>query len=177
MSRALAIVLLVFLAGVRASPGQVPSVRGYYLNVGLWSDSTPFNAGGLGDVNRLRLMTRPVLGPVDFEVAYEQVFTYSQRRADGSARGLVVPRGGEWVKLQWDLEETDHVVWRHRFDRLNATWAPDDWLEITAGRQTISWATTLILGPADPFIPFDPSDPFREYRAGVDALRLQIFPS
>jgi len=25
-------------------------------------------------------------------------------------------------------------------------------------------------------VPFDPSDPFREYRAGVDALRVQFFP-
>jgi hypothetical protein len=47
--------------------------------------------------------------------------------------------------------------------------------EITAGRQTISWATSLIFTPADPFAPFDPADPFREFRAGVDALRLQGF--
>lgn len=177
MSRTRAIVLFLILAGVRALPGQLPSVRGYYLNVGLWSDSTPFALGGLSDVNRLRFMTRPALGPVGVELAYEHVFTYSERRADRSVQGFVAPRGGDWVKLGWDLEDSEHVAWRHRFDRLNAAWAPDDWLEITAGRQTISWGTTLILSPADPFVPFDPSDPFREYRAGVDALRLQVFPS
>ena len=31
--------------------------------------------------------------------------------------------------------------------------------------------------PADPFAPFDPADPFRDYRAGVDAARVRIFPS
>jgi hypothetical protein len=49
-------------------------------------------------------------------------------------------------------------------------------IEMAVGRQTASWATTLFLTPADPFLPFDPSDPFREYRAGVDALRFQYFP-
>jgi hypothetical protein len=47
---------------------------------------------------------------------------------------------------------------------------------VTAGRQAISWATTLLFTPADPFAPFDPAEPFREYRAGVDALRLHAFP-
>ncbi len=172
-----AIALLLVLAGARPLPGQFPSIRGYYLNVGMWSDSTPFSLGGLGDVNRLRFMFQPSLGPVHLEVAYEHVFTYNQRRALESRQGLAVEGGGEWARLEWDLEESDHVMWRHRFDRLSARWAPDDRLEITAGRQTVSWATTLLLSPADPFIPFDPSDPFREYRAGVDALRLQIFPS
>ena len=48
--------------------------------------------------------------------------------------------------------------------------------EFTAGGQAISWATTLFMTPADPFSPFDPSDPFREYRGGVDALRIRTFP-
>ncbi len=177
MRRSAAIALGLLLVGTRALPGQMPAIRGYFLNVGLWSDSTAFNIGGFGDLNRLRLMAEPTIGSLRFEVAYEHVLTASVRGAAGAgAGGLVVPGGGEWVKLQWDLEESDHVLWRHRFDRLNANWSPADWVTLTAGRQTISWATTLLLGPADPFIPFDPSDPFRDYRAGVDALRLQVFP-
>jgi len=158
---------------------QLPTVRGYYLNVGLWSDSTLYSAGGLTDINRLRLMTRPAIGPLRLDVAYEHVFYWNERGgagAGGSILGAIVPSGGEWVDLGWTLEESDHVLWRHRFDRLSLAWSPIDILEITVGRQTISWATTLLLTPADPFVPFDPSDPFREYRAGVDALRVQIYP-
>ena len=177
MSRTTRIALFLSLAGVYSASAQAPTIRGYYLNVGLWSDSTPLNAGGFGDVSRFRVMTEPTIGPVGLEVAYEHVLTYSARASGGTSGGIVVPGGGEWVELQWALEESDHVAWRHRFDRLNASWAPKEWVALTAGRQTISWATTLLLGPADPFIPFDPSDPFRDYRAGVDALRLQAFPS
>ena len=95
----------------------------------------------------------------------------------GSGFESVVPSGLEWLDLQWTIQETDHINWRHRFDRLNVRYAPGDLFEFIVGRQTISWATTLFLTPADPFIPFDPSDPFREYRAGVDAFRAQAFPS
>ena len=51
----------------------------------------------------------------------------------------------------------------------------DQW-DLVIGRQTISYATTLFLTPTDPFVPFDPADPFRAYRAGVDAVRLRVFP-
>jgi hypothetical protein len=180
VTRATAFALLILLFGARTSQAQLPTVRGYYLNVGLWSDSTLYTTGGLADINRLRLMTRPVLGPVLLDIAYEHVFFWSERTragAGGSILGAVAPAGGEWAELQWTLEESDHVLWRHRLDRLSLGWSPIDILEITVGRQTISWATTLLLTPADPFVPFDPSDPFREYRAGVDALRVQAYPS
>lgn len=47
--------------------------------------------------------------------------------------------------------------------------------DLTVGRQPVSWATTLVLTSADPFSPFDPADPFREYRIGVDAERLRYY--
>lgn len=63
----------------------------------------------------------------------------------------------------------------HRVDRLAVTVARPLG-ELAIGRQPVSWATTLFLTPADPFAPFDPADPFREYRGGVDAARLRVFP-
>lgn len=178
MSRGAVLALLAGLIGVASAAGQLPEIRGYYLNVPTWSDSNLAAAGGLGDLNRLRLMTEPRAGAFEVQIAYEQLLTWSQRPGP-TASGLfvdVVPSGGEWLDLQWTIEETDHVTWAHRFDRLAVSWAPAGWVTIGAGRQAISWASTLSLTPADPFIPFDPSDPFREYRAGVDALRLQFFP-
>lgn len=180
MTRAVVLVLLMLFIGAGTSHAQLPTVRGYYLNVGLWSDSTLYSAGGLADINRLRLMTGPAIGPLRLDIAYEHVFYWSERSGAGASGGIlgaVVPSGGEWADLGWTLEESDHLLWRHRFDRLSLGWSPIDIVEITVGRQTISWATTLVLTPADPFVPFDPSDPFREYRAGVDALRVQVFPS
>ncbi|UCC47525.1 MAG: hypothetical protein JSV41_08465 [Gemmatimonadota bacterium] len=180
MTRAVVLVLLILLVGADTSQAQLPTVRGYYLNVGLWSDSTLYSTGGLFAINRLRVMTRPAVGPVFLDIAYEHVFSWSERSgagADGNILAVVAGGGGEWAGLSWTLEDSRHVSWRHRFDRLSVGWSPIELLEITVGRQTISWATTLLLTPADPFVPFDPSDPFREYRAGVDALRVQVFPS
>ena len=49
-------------------------------------------------------------------------------------------------------------------------------MDLTVGRQAVSWGTTLFLTPADPFLPFSPSDPFRQFRGGVDAGRLRLYP-
>ena len=172
----LACALWILAAGDAGA--QVPDVRGYYLNVPSWADSNVATAGGLSDVNRLRLMMEPSYGPVTLQAAYEHVISLSQRAGSGFS-GMFVgvdPGGGEWLPLQWSIVTEDHVSWRHRFDRLNLRWAPGTAVEMSAGRLTASWATTLFLTPADPFLPFDPSDPFREYRAGVDAFRFQFFP-
>lgn len=157
---------------------QLPEIRGYYLNVLSWSDSSAFAVGGLGDINRIRLMTESALHDFKLQVAYEHVLSVSQRAgADPSGIFAGLGSGGsDWLPLQWTVEEADHLTWRHRFDRLNVSWAPGDAIEMAAGRLTASWATTVFLTPADPFLPFDPSDPFREYRAGVDAFRFQYFP-
>ncbi len=179
MIRAAVLAATIALLGGHPLSAQIPAVRGYYLNVALWSDSTVLTPGGFGDLQRLRFMTAPDLGPLTFDLAYEHLLSYSER-ATGALGGVLVagvaPGGGEWLDLDWTLKETDHWLWRHRVDRLNVRIAAADFLEITAGRQTISWATTLFLTPADPFVPFDPADPFREYRAGVDAVRLQAYP-
>ena len=88
----------------------------------------------------------------------------------------IVPGGSEWLDLQWTITDEEHLLWQHRFDRLQLDWRPAGWLDVSVGRQAVSWATTLFLTPADPFSPFDPADPFRQFRAGVDAARLQIYP-
>jgi len=178
VSRSAIPALLAGIIGVASATAQLPEIRGYYLNVPTWSDSNLATTGGLGDLNRLRLMTEPRTGAFEFRVAYEQILSWSERagRAGSGLFVTVVPSGGEWLDLQWTIEESDHVSWSHRFDRLAVTWSPARWVTVAAGRQAISWASTLSLTPADPFVPFDPSDPFREYRAGVDALRLQFFP-
>jgi hypothetical protein len=82
---------------------------------------------------------------------------------------------GDWAPFQGTIAESDHVRWRHRLDRLSVALELGPSMELTVGRQPVSWATTLFLTPGDPFVPFNPEDPFREYRAGVDAARLRAF--
>ena len=129
----------------------------------------------LGEFNRIRLSAEPVAGPFEFGAAYEHLLTF-RRVAEPPGFTLgAVPGGGEWLRLQWTVRRGDHVVWQHRFDRLYVGWE-NQRLQVTVGRQAVSWGSALFLTPSDPFTPFNPVDPFREYRAGVDAARVRFFP-
>lgn len=171
--------LLAGLACAAAAPAaaQIGPLAGYYLNVGGWSGVSPFGAGGASDFQRLRLMVSPAAGPLRLEVAYEQLLLYQQRpgAAFTALSPGAAPASGDWLDLDWTLVARGDVQWRHRLDRLDVA-LPAGPVEVRLGRQAVSWATTLLLTPADPFAPFDPSDPFREYRSGVDAARVQVFP-
>ncbi len=172
------LLVVVLLGGVHTAPAQQPlDLRGYYLNVALAADSGPFNARGVMDVQRARFMLHPTMGPLSLELAYEHTLVYTTAAGAGASFGQLgqARSGTEWLPLQGSLRQSQHLAWRHRLDRAALRYATRAF-EITVGRQTVSWATTLFLTPADPFAPFDPSEPFREYRTGVDAARMRAFP-
>ena len=168
---------LIVLAALAAKPlcAQPKPVTFYYQNVPLWSQETELIDGNLSDFNRFRVMSDPMLGDFSFRFAYEQVATVRQNDSQGISVGLV-PSGGEWLDLQWTIVEEEHFLWQHRLDRLEVGWSPTRSFELTVGRQAVSWATTLVLTPAEPFSLFKPADPFREFRAGVDAVRVRVSP-
>jgi hypothetical protein len=160
-----------------AAAAQRLSYSGYYQNVGTVSGRLGASGTVAADLQRLRLMLEPTLGPVDGDVALEQTFTWQGTGAAAMAFGLLssTRAGDDWLGIDWTIHDSQHVVWRQRLDRLNVAISHGAW-SLRLGRQAISWATTLFLTPADPFVPLDPSDPFREYRRGVDAARLQWYP-
>ena len=170
--------LTLWLAALGPFPAsaQIPLIRGYYQNVPLWSRSTDFYRGGFGDFNRFRLMSEPSFGPFSLDIAYEHAPAWSRQLTDGGFLVAGIPEGSEWLDLQWTIRKSDLFAWQHRFDRLNIQWSPTGALDLTLGRQTASWATTLFLTPADPFSPFNPADPFRVFRGGIDAARVQFYP-
>jgi len=178
-----AVVLAAVVAAFAVAPAHAqrlgPGPHGYYLNLAGSSARSAYGAGGFSDFQRLRLMASPAVGPLRSEAAYEHTLVYLQRT--GGALGTLAPgaasSSANWLDLDWpvDVGLGAQFAWRHRFDRLDVA-LPVGKFEARVGRQALSWATTLFLTPADPFAPFDPSDPFREYRGGVDAARLQLFP-
>ena len=173
----LTLVGVVMLSAAIPAQAQSSWLTGYLQGVPLFSGATDVSDSNLTGFGRFRLSTRPVLGAVSFEVAYEHGLTVRQRTAgDGFGLG-VIPSGGEWLDLEWTVAEQEHVRWRHRFDRLTVAWSPTRSIDLSAGRQAVSWGTTLFLTPADPFLPFSPADPFRQFRGGVDAARVRIYPS
>ena len=157
--------------------GQLPDVSAYYFNLGSGSGESPVSDAGVSNFQRLRIMSSPGVGPLTLDVAYEHTLLLQSGDALGTGGVVLVPEaGGNWLTLDWTVDEGDHFSWRHRFDRLGLAVPLGGEAELSVGRQVVSWASTLILTPADPFAPFDPADPFREYRAGVDAVRLRAYP-
>ena len=161
---------------VGEAAAQQFDVNGYSLGVGTNMQDSPALPGGTGMVGRLRIMPVATFGDLVLDVAYEHVLT---RTPPGGGISITNPGGDaestDWLDLGWTVREDEQTTWSHRFDRLALSFETGAF-EFTAGRQAISWATTLFMTPADPFSPFDPSDPFREYRGGVDALRIRTFP-
>lgn len=150
-------------------------VSGYTLGMGSMSGTSAWTPNGSTLLGRGRLMLLSSAGPLTADVAYEHVLT---RNSSGQTLGLTAPGvggTGDWLGTDWEVWSTDQSDWRHRLDRLSLGFSRGP-VEVTVGRQAISWANTLFLTPADPFVPFDPSDPFRVYRAGVDAARVRVFP-
>lgn len=150
-------------------------VGGYALGVGSYQGDSELLPSGDSWFGRGRLMIDYGHSAFVFEAAYEHVLQYQPA---GGGFGITNPGGQrvstDWLPLDWTIADSETGSWRHRFDRL-AVQVARGAVEVTVGRQAISWATTLFLTPADPFAPFDPSDPFREYRGGVDAVRVRAF--
>ena len=161
---------LLYNPTVRAHSDDLFAV--YYQNMPLWSNKSELSDGGFGDFNRLRLMIEPMFGDFSVGIAYEHVLTISRNKL----AGITVPSGGEWLELQWEITENDSLKWMHRIDRAYIGWAITDNINLRAGRQAVSWATTLFLAPGDPFSSISPANPFQEYRPGIDAVRMQMFP-
>lgn len=174
MTRACALTCLALALSARAGRAQL-EVTGYTLGVGSVAAASELSDAGASALGRGRLMVGYATGTLSVETAYEHIVR--RQPEDGGFSFTSAGAGGtstDWLPLGWTLHDSETSEWRHRFDRLSVR-ATRGQLEAIVGRQAISWATTLFLTPADPFAPFDPSDPFREYRGGVDALRLRGF--
>ena len=154
-----------------------PLVSGYVQSVPFASGSTAFSESNVSSFNRFRFMAEPSFKNLTASVAFEHIATFRQKPTPIGFGVGVVPSGGEWFDLQQTITEQTHVRWEQRFDRLRIGWSPIDAVELSVGRQAVSWGTTLFLTPADPFSPFSPADPFREFRTGVDAARVRINPT
>ncbi len=175
---AAAAVILAASSPVSSLLGQRPELRGYGMALGMFVGSSDFADPGFSNFERFRVMASWRSGPVRLEGAYEHTLTVREAGTSGAA--LITAGGvtsnGDWLDIGGQIEETASLSWLHRVDRLILGLDLGGSTELIVGRQPVSWATTLVFTPADPFSPFDPSDPFREYRQGVDAVRLRVYP-
>jgi hypothetical protein len=73
-----------------------------------------------------------------------------------------------------DFVDEEYLAIQGTIDRF---WADFAWrsVELTVGRQRISWGTNLVWSPADIFNPSSPLDFDNEEKPGTDAARLQLY--
>jgi hypothetical protein len=152
-------------------------LRLYALGLAAHVGKSDYGPASSQQLARLRIIPGFRGGPLSVDVAWEHLVVRQRGNPAGSGflPGTATGEGTDWLDLGGTIHSGADSRWTHRLDRLSLSWEGDAFA-VTVGRQTISWATTLFLTPADPFSPFDPSEPFREYRGGVDAVRLRAFP-
>ncbi|MGD8383750.1 MAG: hypothetical protein PVJ11_16530, partial [Syntrophobacterales bacterium] len=128
--------------------------------------------------NLLRLIAggRPT-GQLTYEVHGIQSYTYSSA-GDGTTESPIFGTSGADQRYRsldatWDWHDGDNDVASLWLDRFNAKSALS-WADITVGRQAITFGKAYFWNPLDIFLPFDPRQFDRDYKAGVDALRVDI---
>jgi len=77
------------------------------------------------------------------------------------------------IDLRWRQLDEERASAALEIDRLNLRLALPG-IDVTVGRQAINFSKTLFWNPLDAFLPFDPRAFDRDYKPGVDALRIQI---
>jgi hypothetical protein len=127
--------------------------------------------------NVLRLIAagRPT-DQLNYEVHGLQSYSYSTTRRETG--GSIFGTSGTDTRYRsldatWDWYEgskSSASLWLDRFN-LKAALAKAD---ITAGRQPITFGKAYFWNPLDIFLPFDPRQFDRDYKAGVDALRMDL---
>ena len=139
-----------------------------YVQSSVVAPETDGRGGGASWFNEVRIAVGNEFGPLRLDTAYELgVHRATPDSGDGT----------DWLNLQGTLSRGDRGQSRHRVDRLQLSWSTEGGIDAIVGRQAISWGTTAYLTPADPFAPFALSDTFREYRRGIDSIRLRAYPS
>ncbi len=111
------------------------------------------------------------------QVAYEQRSrTVSEGAGEAGGAG-VLPTG---LPAPYRVRQLDDALvevgstfsYRHELDRAAAS-VSFPRAEVTVGRQAVGWGRGLLFGAVDIFAPFSPLESDREWRRGIDAVRLR----
>jgi hypothetical protein len=110
------------------------------------------------------------------DIAYEQrvrVFNQAPGLAGSGILPDEAPAPYRVRQLDWALSEHSGLAWRHEIDRAYLAWHLPV-ADLTVGRQAIGWGRGVVFGAVDLFAPFSPLEADREWRRGVDAVRVEV---
>ena len=102
--------------------------------------------------------------------------SYYSQALEAGAISLGGSGGGydEVVDMSWAPVDAPNYLLEGRMDRLAARVSIPH-LDITLGRQPVSFGSSWIFTPMDLVAPFSPTDIDTEYRPGVDAARVDAY--
>lgn len=111
------------------------------------------------------------------ELAYEQRAKWLSDKAAAGTAIDILPSEAKGTfrirQLDWQITEDEEVFfYNHEIDRAVIALHPD-WGEVTFGRQAIGLGRGTIFNAVDVFAPFSPLEIDREWRRGVDAVRIE----
>jgi hypothetical protein len=91
----------------------------------------------------------------------------------GSVYSQSFPKHYRITRGPWELASDDDFYTSLDTDRLNIKYTFSD-LDITLGRQAVNFSQAYFWNPLDVFMAFDPQSFDRDYKPGVDALRVDF---
>jgi hypothetical protein len=125
----------------------------------------------------LKLRAATALSLDDVLVGMEWELSWSTMTEGLSRDGSLMGFGATSAKPRlWDLDtlSQDGTILQADLDRLMVKF-PLGPMDITLGRQAISWGSAWFWKPTDRFSPFSPTDIDVDVKRGVDAARAEIF--
>jgi len=126
----------------------------------------------------VRITAAGGLGPrLSGEVHVIQDVTFTTREgltgSAGAAGAATPPWRYRAADGQWDWADDDDTRASLQLDRCNVTLAVGR-VDVTLGRQAVNFAQAYFWNPLDVFLPFDPHTFDRDYKPGIDALRIDL---
>ena len=119
----------------------------------------------------LRLTDETSFGKV---VSLEVHSLFSLTSPPVSQSSLIAYRGApKFLPLQWDLVDCENLNVGFGLDRLNLQFDLNK-VRITVGRQAVTWGVSYFWPALDLFGPFAPQQIDREYKSGVDIVRMVV---
>lgn len=87
--------------------------------------------------------------------------------------GLAVSKSRYFLPLQFDIADHEDYLSEARLDRFNLSFDLGN-AEVTIGRQPVTWGEGYFWPALDLFSPFSPKQIDRDYKSGVDSVKINL---
>jgi hypothetical protein len=108
-----------------------------------------------------------------FRLEADAVLELSSPPRIGNAASIVTGGTPRYLDLEWTVIDEDDVLGVASFDRLAVRWDVPS-VRVVAGRQAVTWGVNYFWPVLDLFAPFAPERIDRDYKPGVDAVRVTV---